>query len=66
MEMEKGFTIAVAGFLPKDKDGFPFISSIESKKRLGKVVSDKFFELRPSDQRWVVDRTLIFHRIVNR
>ena len=66
MEMESGFKTAVAGFLPRDKDGLPFVSPIENKKRLVKVMSHEFFELRPSDRRWVIDRTLIFHRVVNR
>ena len=66
VEMESGFQTAIAGFLPRDKDGLPFVSPIENKKRLVKVMSHEFFELRPSDRRWVIDRTLIFHRVVNR
>ena len=66
VEMESGFQMAIAGFLPRDKDGLPFVSPIENKKRLVKVMSREFFELRSNDQRWVIDRTLIFHRVVNR
>ena len=49
VEVENGFKTAVAGFLPKDKAGLPFVSPIENKKRLVKVMSREFFELRPSD-----------------